>query len=111
MVRGAALWAKRNRGAVYGQGVGLQGQSYAIPTKDCDLRTLSLSDIEEYVSEFLDFARQRKRLVFQLTPIGCGLAGYNRADIEPMFSGAPPNVLWPPEWLDPPASGSSKVTT
>ncbi|WP_230960712.1 hypothetical protein [Erythrobacter donghaensis] len=96
--KGAALWAHQHRGAIYGQGIGLQGNSYAIPSKDAQLGTLSLAQIEQYVGEFLAFARSRPNLTFQLTPIGCGLAGYRREDIEPMFAGAPSNVLWPPEW-------------
>ncbi len=96
--KGAALWARQHRGAIYGQGIGLQGNSYAIPSKDAQLRTLSLAQIEQHVGEFLAFARSRPNLTFQLTPIGCGLAGYRREEIEPMFAGAPTNVLWPPEW-------------
>lgn len=96
--KGAALWARQHRGAVYGQGTGLQGNSYAIPSKDEHLRTLPLDRIEPHVCEFLAFARSRPDLTFQLTPIGCGLAGYRREQIEPMFTGAPANVLWPPEW-------------
>ncbi|WP_230961055.1 hypothetical protein [Erythrobacter donghaensis] len=96
--KGAALWARQHRGAIYGQGIGLQGNSYAIPSKDAQLRTLSLAQIEQHVGEFLAFARSRPNLTFQLTPIGCGFAGYRREEIEPMFAGAPTNVLWPPEW-------------
>ena len=96
--KGAALWARQHRGAVYGQGIGLQGNSYAIPSKDERLRTLPLDAIAQHVREFLAFARSRPDLTFQLTPIGCGLAGYSRSQIEPMFEGAPGNVLWPPEW-------------
>lgn len=96
--KGAALWARQHRGAVYGCGVGLQGNSYAIPTKNEHLRTMSLDDIRCYVNQFLTFAREHTWLTFQLTPIGCGLAGYTRDDIEPMFRNAPSNVLMPPEW-------------
>ena len=99
--KGAALWARKNRGAIYGQGVGRQGNSYAIPTKDELMRTLPLSVISNYVSEFLEYASNYPELKFQLTPIGCGLAGYTRAVIEPMFLDyAPENVLWPPEWKE-----------
>ena len=98
--KGAAKWALENRGAVYGQGWGHWGNSFAIPTKDEKLRTLSLIEINIYVVDFLDYARIRPDLQFQLTPIGCGLAGYQREDIEPMFEDAPGNVLWPPEWRD-----------
>lgn len=96
--KGAALWARQNRGAVYGQGIGPQGNSYAIPTKDECLRTLPLEKIAGYVRGFLNYALNSPSVQFQLTPIGCGLAGYRRDQIEPMFANAPPNVIWPPEW-------------
>lgn len=96
--RGAALWARQNRGAIYGRGWGRQGNSYAIPTKDRDLQTLSLAAIENCVGEFLGYARERTDLTFQLTPIGCGLAGYKPDQIAPMFADAPPNVILPPEF-------------
>ena len=97
---GAALWARQNRGAIYGKGVGMQGNSYAIPTKDAQLKTLPLKLIRPYVERFLSFARSRPDLRFQLTPIGCGLAGYRPAHIAPMFRGAPPNVELPPEFAE-----------
>lgn len=99
--KGAALWARQNRGAVYGQGRGIQGDSYAIPTKGYRLETLPLPLIAGFVAEFLEFARKYWMRQFQLTPIGCGLAGYQREQIEPLFVGAPDNVLWPPEWSVP----------
>jgi hypothetical protein len=40
--KGAALWARQHRGAIYGQGVGRQGNAYAIPIKDGQLRVLPL---------------------------------------------------------------------
>ena len=97
---GAAKWALQNRGAIYGQGEGLQGNSYGIPTKDERIRTLPLSEIKVHVDRFLDFARSRPDLTFQLTPIGCGLAGYSPNDIAPMFSGYLPNILYPREFAD-----------
>lgn len=99
--KGAALWAKLNRGAVYGQGVGLQGDSWAIPTKDHHLKTLPLSEIAGYVASFLAQAEvlypDRR---FEVTKIGCGLAGYTPRDIAPMFASAPPNCDLPKEFRD-----------
>lgn len=100
--KGAALWALKHRGAIYGWGWGRQGNSFAIPTKSASLETLPLATIRTYVYDFLDYAEKRPHETFQLTPIGCGLAGYRREQIEPMFAAAPPNVLWPPEWGDRP---------
>lgn len=98
--RGAALFAKRNRGAVYGQGVGHHGNSYAIPTKDEFIKTLPLSRIETYVQEFIYYARENPGMMFEITRIGCGLAGYKDEDIAPMFKGAPSNCIIPLGWQD-----------
>lgn len=94
---GAARWARENRGAK--TGVGRQGNSYAIPTKDRDLRPLSLLTINMHVQSFITYARIFPDLTFQVTPIGCGLAGYKPEQIAPMFRGAPPNCQLPPEFL------------
>lgn len=97
--KGAALEARKHYGAVYGQGEGLQGQSYAIPTKDGDLLTLPLPVIRESVTRFKTFAASRPDLTFQVTAIGCGLAGYTPGDIAPMFAGAPANCMLPDSFL------------
>lgn len=101
---GAALWAKQNRGAVYGQGFGLQGDSFGIPTKTGDLKTLSLTEIEVYVRKFFDFAHQHKPdMIFLLTPIGCGLAGYKKPQMTAVLKragGLSENVVLTREWLD-----------
>lgn len=94
--RGAALEAVQKWGAVYGQGIGLQGQSYAIPTKDFRLKPLPLIDIGIYVVAFLAFARVHPEVRFRVTRIGCGLAGYTEAEIKPFFKTAPPNCDF--EW-------------
>jgi hypothetical protein len=91
--KGAALHARRECGAIYGQGVGRQGQSYAIPTKDEHLRTLPLDRISQYVVQFLEYARQHPNEQFYVTPVGTGLAGYSVSDIDPMFDGAPDNCI------------------
>jgi hypothetical protein len=98
--KGAALHARRHRGAVYGQAEGLQGTSYAIPTKDGSLRTLGLDAIREHVERFIAFARMHPELRFQLTAIGCGLAGYRPWYIAPMFEHAPATVELPPEFKE-----------
>jgi hypothetical protein len=96
--KGAALAARNEYGAVYGKGVGLQGQSYAIPTKDEHLNALPLNRINAYVVEFLEFARTHQGLRFRVTPIGCGLAGYDPEQIAPMFKDAPENCDLPDGW-------------
>ena len=96
--KGAALWARQHRGAIYGQGNGLQGNSYAIPTKGFNLEVLQLSTIAAHVDEFLSFAEANPHLSFQLTPIGCGLAGFSPAQIAPLFKYVPTNVQIPREF-------------
>jgi hypothetical protein len=97
--KGAALAARREHGAVYGQGEGPQGFAYAIPTKDAHLNTLPLDAIAAHVDAFTRYAAANPRLVFQVTPIGCGLAGYRPAQIAPMFHAAPANCELPPEFI------------
>lgn len=79
----AARLAYRKFGALWGQGVGLQGQSYAIPTMQGGVET-----IRPYVDEFLDFARRHPEWKFLVTEIGCGIAGFSPAQIAPLFARA-----------------------
>lgn len=95
---GAALFARNNHGAIYGQGQGLQGMSYAIPTKDERVRTLPLTRIKTFVEEFIDFAKAHPEFDFQVTRVGCGLAGYTDEEIGPMFIGSPKNCNLPAGW-------------
>ena len=80
---GAARAARLHFGAVMGQGVGLQGQSYAIPTMQGGVET-----IRPYVDEFITFAQAHPEWTFLVTPIGCGIAGFEPADIAPLFAAA-----------------------
>lgn len=96
--RGAALEARLRHGAVYGVGEGLSGRSYAIPTKDERIKTLPLHRIAGYVETFKRFAREHPEMTFQVTRVGCGLAGYADKDIAPMFSDAPDNCVLPDGW-------------
>lgn len=102
--KGAALFAAKHHGAIYGQGYGLQGNSFAIPTKDKDLKVLSLDAIQAYVNMFLDFAATHQDCIFMVTPIGTGLAGYALHDIMRLFRradfGVPSNVVFTKEWFN-----------
>jgi hypothetical protein len=84
--KGAAKTALIEFGAKLGVGVGHIGNSYAIPTKSGNLRTLSLYKIDKYVDEFITYASENPQLNFYVTEIGCGLAGYKPAQIAPMFN-------------------------
>lgn len=97
--KGAALDARLRHGAQLGVGEGPTGNAYAIPTKTGDLRTRSLDDIRASVARFKAYALNRPDLTFQVTRIGCGLAGYCDDQIGPMFSDAPSNCTLPEEWL------------
>jgi hypothetical protein len=97
--KGAALHAFKHKGAVYGQGEGLQGQSYAIPTKDEQIKTLPLEAIQKSVERFRQFALSNPDKKFLVTAIGTGLAGYSHEQIAPMFRGFPKNCYFPEEWL------------
>lgn len=93
---GAARVAHKNFGAIYGQGVGLQGQSYAIPTMQGDVETIT-----PYVDEFITFAKQHPELTFLVTRIGCGIAGFEPTEIAPLFRQALPltNVILPEDFV------------
>lgn len=80
---GAARVAYNKFGAIYGQGVGLQGQSYAIPTMQGGVETIA-----PYVDEFIKFAEQNPNKFFYVTRIGCGIAGFKDEEIAPLFKEA-----------------------
>lgn len=80
---GAALLAYRKWGAVWGQGAGLQGQTYGIPTMHG-----GPEKIRPYVDEFIGFARLHPELKFLVTEIGCGIAGFTPEEIAPLFKAA-----------------------
>ena len=92
---GAAYVAYRKFGAIMGQGVGLQGQSYGIPTMQGGVET-----IRPYVDEFIEFAKQHSELTFLVTRIGCGIAGFTDEEIAPLFVSAhdEANIVLPEGW-------------
>jgi hypothetical protein len=99
---GAAKFALHCKGAIWGIGEGLQGASYALPTKDENIHTLPLEDIKSRVDTFLAYAETCPWIEFKVTCVGCGLAGLQHKDIAPMFKNASDNcffdILWKP-WL------------
>ena len=95
----SAREALKNHGAIYGYGIGRQGNSYAIPTKDAFMAVMHLGAIKSYVDEFLEYARAHPTTTFDVVAIGCGLAGYTPEQIAPMFREAPVNVNLPPEFI------------
>ena len=78
---GAARLAYNKFGAIWGQGVGLQGQSYGIPTMHG-----GVDAIKPYVDEFIEFAKSHPEMTFLVTRIGCGIAGFRDEEIAPLFN-------------------------
>ena len=94
---GAALLAYKRFGAIWGQGVGLQGQSYGIPTMHGGVDV-----IRPYVDEFIAFAKAHPEYVFLVTKIGCGIAGFKETEIAPLFKAAAgtENIALPRSFYD-----------
>lgn len=94
---GAARLAYERFGAVWGQGVGLQGRCYAIPTMQGGVET-----IKPYVDDFIEFAYLHPELKFLVTRIGCGIAAFTPEEIAPLFEEALDydNVILPKDFAD-----------
>lgn len=94
---GAARIAHNKFGAIWGQGEGLQGNSYAIPTMQGGIET-----IRPYIDTFIDFATSNPNLIFYVTKIGCGIAGFKEEEIAPLFINATsvPNIRLPKSFAD-----------
>jgi len=96
---GAARVAFKQYSAEWGVGEGRTGDSYALPTKEADVVTSrSLVDVANSVETFMEYAVANPDLEFQVTRIGCGLAGFADEDIAPMFKHAPSNCLFDSAW-------------
>jgi len=98
--KGAALVASKQFRAERGVGEGRTGNAYAIPTKNERLRVINLNEIRISVFKFIEYAHQNPNDRFFITRVGCDLAGYQNADIAPMFSLAPLNCSFPEEWKE-----------
>lgn len=100
--KGAALYALQHYGAQYGEGIGRQGNSYAVPTKDYLLKVLTLDAIGRHLADFIEYAKEHPEDTFMLTPIGTGLAGYSREQIYLLLKqlDVPSNVLFTKEWFN-----------
>lgn len=96
--KGAALAARKYFDAEYGVGYGRTGSAYAIPTKDRNLKPLKLVDIGYHIMSFLWFAALNDHIIYVVTKIGCGLAGYTEREIREWFMHSPPNVILPKGW-------------
>lgn len=94
---GAARLAVDRFGAVWGQGEGLQGNTYAIPTMQGGIET-----IQPYVDRFIEFAKGHPNLTFYVTKIGCGIAGFKLSEIAPLFINtlSMPNIRLPKAFVE-----------
>ena len=94
---GAARSAYEQFGAEWGVGVGPTGQCYAIPTMQGGLET-----VKPYVDEFIAYAKQHPELIFLVTRIGCGIAGFRDEEMATLFREAlsVPNIHLPQSFLN-----------
>jgi hypothetical protein len=103
---GAARVALDRHGAVFGRSFGMQGRSFAIPTKGTEMvrgkltvgSSLRIEKVESYVYQFIEYAKNNPQTKFQVTQIGCGLAGFTPEQIAPLFKDAPDNCLFDDAW-------------
>jgi hypothetical protein len=98
--KGAALTARQQYGAIYGQARGRQGNAYAIVTKELrrGVNPVTLDQVQREVEAFIHYAADHPTDTFLVTRIGCGLAGFTDAQIAPLFSFAPTNCTLPAGW-------------
>lgn len=95
---GAARFARQCYGAESSVGEGPTGRAYAVPTKDMQLKSLRLPEIAEGIKAFSDYASVHEDLSFQVTRIGCGLAGYSDGEVAGFFREHTPNMMLPGRW-------------
>lgn len=95
---GAALYAHKKLGAQWGVGEGITGQTYALPTKDERIESRTRLAVSWSVKTFVMYACLHPGEKFQVTRVGCGLAGFRDEDIAPMFADAPENCEFDSAW-------------
>ena len=102
--KGAALVARNKFGAIYGQSTGLQGQSYAIVTKELrkDYDPVTLDEIKQGIDNFIIFTKENTHLTFYVVELGCNLAYFTVEEIAPLFKSATrlKNVYLPQRFID-----------
>ena len=95
---GAARFAHIRKGAEWGVGEGPTGGCYALPTKGYRITEISLDDVADYVQKFLAYAKAHPEIDFQVTQVGCGLGGFTKEEIAPLFEYAPQNCYFDTMW-------------
>lgn len=109
---GAAFTASVHFGAVLGQSEGAQGRSYAIPTiifKPNRACKVPVDDLKKYLLRFFEYVKSKSNLVFYMTKIGCGIAGWKVDEIMSVIvdvivqnniTPLPTNIVWPKEFYE-----------
>lgn len=95
---GSARWAAENAGAIMRVGFGHHGRSFALPTKGPRIENIPIERVADYVYMFLTYARHHPELIFMVTAVGCGLAGFKDRDIAPLFQEHPDNCWFDTLW-------------
>jgi hypothetical protein len=95
---GAARFAAVYKGAEFGVGEGPTGACYALPTKGKKIIFISLDEVNLHVQNFISYAREHSHQDFQVTQVGCGLGGFTKEDIAPLFEFAPLNCYFDTAW-------------
>ena len=95
---GAARYSHQKLGAEWGVGEGPTGDTYALPTKDQNIETRTLDEVRQSVDRFLRFSVLHSDLEFQVTRVGCGLAGFTDEQIAPLFLHAASNCTFDSAW-------------
>lgn len=96
---GAARFAAVHKRAEYGVGEGPTGSSYALPTKGYNITFMTLDEVNTHVQNFIAYARENNHLDFQVTQVGCGLGGFTKEEIAPLFEFAPLNCYFDTAWI------------
>lgn len=101
---GAARAAKDYYGAKMGQGYGLSGNSFAVPTCRKPVGTpgweMREETLKDYITRFKDYAARCPQMEFKVTQLGCGLAGWQAATVAPLFVNAPGNCTFDTAWKE-----------
>lgn len=97
---GAAKVAKDKFGAIEGIGSGRMGQCYAFPTLGFEMEQRTDENLIKDKNTFYKYVRQNPTLLFLVTKLGLGIAGYDISEIAPLFKDPPKNILLPKEFTD-----------
>ena len=118
---GSAAFAARNFGAKYGEGVGLTGDAYALPTTELrpwlqsgpagHRQSISLDTIQFYISELYQCCREHPDKIFKVAyrnqPDEVTLCGYSGRELMGAFreaaenhNGYPDNIAFSEEWAN-----------